>query len=97
MPRSNARTSSTTIARRRRSQPKRPPPAAEEVSDDDQAAATLRRLLRSSVHIPAFKGAHTQGETIEECLADAREVIELHAEVMAERGEPRYLLQWQQR
>jgi antitoxin HicB len=41
-----------------------------------------------SVHIPAFRGAHTQGETVEECLANAREVIELHAEVMAERGEP---------
>jgi antitoxin HicB len=41
-----------------------------------------------SVRIPAFRGAHTQGETVEECLANAREVIELHAEVMAERGEP---------
>jgi predicted RNase H-like HicB family nuclease len=41
-----------------------------------------------SVHIPAFRGAHTQGETVEECLANAREVIELHAEVMTERGEP---------
>jgi predicted RNase H-like HicB family nuclease len=40
-----------------------------------------------SVHIPAFRGAHTQGETVEECLANAREVIELHAEVMTERGE----------
>jgi antitoxin HicB len=40
-----------------------------------------------SVHIPAFRGAHTQGETVEECLANAREVIELHAEVMLERGE----------
>ena len=41
-----------------------------------------------SVHIPAFQGAHTQGETVEECLANAREVIELHAEVMTGRGEP---------
>ena len=40
-----------------------------------------------SVHVPAFRGARTQGETIEECLANAREVIELHAEVMSERGE----------
>ena len=40
-----------------------------------------------SVHIPAFRGAHTQGETIDECLANAREVILLHAEVYAERGE----------
>jgi antitoxin HicB len=41
-----------------------------------------------SVHIPAFRGAHTQGETVEECLANAREVIELHAEIMIARGEP---------
>jgi predicted RNase H-like HicB family nuclease len=41
-----------------------------------------------SVHIPAFRGAHTQGETIDECVANAREVIELHAAVMTERGEP---------
>lgn len=41
-----------------------------------------------SVQIPAFRGAHTQGETVEKCLANAREVIELHAEVMTERGEP---------
>jgi predicted RNase H-like HicB family nuclease len=41
-----------------------------------------------SVHIPAFRGAHTQGETVEECLANAREVIALHLEVLAERGEP---------
>jgi len=40
-----------------------------------------------SVHIPAFRGAHTQGETIDECVANAREVIELHVEVMTERGE----------
>ncbi len=40
-----------------------------------------------SVHIPAFRGAHTQGETVEECLANAREVIELHAEIMTDRGE----------
>lgn len=41
-----------------------------------------------SVHVPAFRGAHTQGETVEECLANAREVIELHAEILIERGEP---------
>lgn len=40
-----------------------------------------------SVHIPAFRGAHTQGETVEECLSNAREVIELHAEILTERGE----------
>jgi predicted RNase H-like HicB family nuclease len=41
-----------------------------------------------SVHIPAFRGAHTQGETTEECLANARDVIALHIEIMLERGEP---------
>ncbi|MBV8580679.1 MAG: type II toxin-antitoxin system HicB family antitoxin [Candidatus Eremiobacteraeota bacterium] len=41
-----------------------------------------------SVHIPAFRGAHTQGETIEECLANARDVIEAYIEVFAEHGEP---------
>jgi len=41
-----------------------------------------------SVHIPAFRGAHTQGETVEECLSNARDVIALHAEVLTERGEP---------
>ena len=29
-----------------------------------------------SVHVPAVPEAHTQGETVEECLAHAREVIE---------------------
>ncbi len=41
-----------------------------------------------SLHVPAFRGAHTRGETLEERLANAREVIELHADVMTERGEP---------
>jgi predicted RNase H-like HicB family nuclease len=41
-----------------------------------------------SVHIPAFRGAHSQGETVEEALANAREVIELYAEILTERGEP---------
>lgn len=35
-----------------------------------------------SVSVPAFPEAHTQGETIDECLFNAREVIEL---VMSER------------
>ena len=29
-----------------------------------------------SVSVPAIPEAHTQGETVEECLANAREVIE---------------------
>lgn len=37
-----------------------------------------------SVHIPALPEAHTQGETIEECVEMAREVIEL---CLAERRE----------
>jgi predicted RNase H-like HicB family nuclease len=41
-----------------------------------------------SVHVPAFRGAHTQGETVEEALANAREIIELYAEILSERGEP---------
>lgn len=40
-----------------------------------------------SVVIPALPEAHTQGETVEECLANAREVIELVLECRAERGE----------
>jgi len=40
------------------------------------------------VAIPAFPHAHTQGETVEEALANAREAIELEIEVLVERGEP---------
>ncbi|MEA2663563.1 MAG: antitoxin HicB [Candidatus Eremiobacteraeota bacterium] len=40
-----------------------------------------------SVVIPALPEAHTQGETVEECLANAREVIELVLGARAERGE----------
>ncbi len=40
-----------------------------------------------SVHIPAFRGAHTQGETYDEAVSNARDVIALHMEVLAERGE----------
>ena len=40
-----------------------------------------------NVRIPAFPHAHTQGDSIEESLANAREIIELELEVMAERGE----------
>jgi antitoxin HicB len=41
-----------------------------------------------SAHIPAFRGAHTQGDTVEETLANARDVIDGYLEVMTERGEP---------
>jgi len=40
-----------------------------------------------SVHIPAFRGAHTQGETYDEAVSNARDVIALHIEILAERGE----------
>lgn len=40
-----------------------------------------------SVHIPAFRGAHTQGETYDEAVSNARDVITLHMEILAERGE----------
>ena len=40
-----------------------------------------------NVVIPAFPHAHTCGDTVEESLAHAREVIELELEVMHERGE----------
>jgi antitoxin HicB len=39
------------------------------------------------VRIPAFPHAHTQGDSVEEALANAREVIELEIEVARERGE----------
>jgi antitoxin HicB len=40
-----------------------------------------------SVLVPALPEAHTQGETVEEALANAREVIELVLESRVERGE----------
>ncbi len=39
------------------------------------------------VRIPAFPHAHTQGETVDDALANAREVIELEIEVAIEHGE----------
>jgi antitoxin HicB len=39
------------------------------------------------VRIPAFPHAHTQGDDVEDALANAREVIELEIEVAIERGE----------
>ena len=40
-----------------------------------------------SVRIPAFPHAHTQGNDVDDALANAREVIELEIEVAMERGE----------
>jgi predicted RNase H-like HicB family nuclease len=39
------------------------------------------------VQIPAFPHAHTQGDDVEDALANAREVIELEIEVATERGD----------
>jgi predicted RNase H-like HicB family nuclease len=41
-----------------------------------------------NVIVPAFPTAHTWGETVEEALAHAREIIELEIEDRTERGEP---------
>lgn len=37
---------------------------------------------------PVLPGCHTQGETVEEALANIREAILLYLEVLKERGEP---------
>ena len=41
-----------------------------------------------SVVIPAFPHGHTQGDTVEEALANAREVILLEIDYLHERGLP---------
>jgi antitoxin HicB len=41
-----------------------------------------------SVVIPAFPHGHTQGDTVEEALANAREVIALEIAYLRERGLP---------
>ena len=39
-----------------------------------------------SVHVPALPGCHTQGETLEEAIANAREVITGYLEALAAGG-----------
>lgn len=39
------------------------------------------------VEVPSLPGCYSQGETIEEALANIREAIELHIETMIEDGE----------
>lgn len=41
-----------------------------------------------SVHVPALKGCHTQGDTLAEALLMAEEAIVLCLESLAERGFP---------
>lgn len=40
------------------------------------------------VQCPTLPGCYSQGETVEECLVNIREAIELVLEDMASRGEP---------
>jgi predicted RNase H-like HicB family nuclease len=55
----------------------------------------LKVLIRSedvggySASIPALPGCHSQGETLEETLANTREAAELWLEVTAEAAEAR--------
>lgn len=39
------------------------------------------------VEVPSLPGCYSQGETVEETLANIREAIELHIETMIEDGE----------
>ncbi len=41
-----------------------------------------------SVTVPALPEVATQGETVDECLANAREAIELSLEVRRDEGDP---------
>jgi predicted RNase H-like HicB family nuclease len=40
-----------------------------------------------TVRVPALPGLNTEGDTLEEALANAREAVELYLEVLRERGE----------
>lgn len=39
-----------------------------------------------SVTVPTLPGCHSQGETLEEALANLREAVELYLEVLSEDG-----------
>ena len=39
------------------------------------------------VEVPALSGCYSQGETLEETLANAKEAIELYLEVLKEEGQ----------
>lgn len=38
--------------------------------------------------VPALKGCHSQGDTLEEAITNIREAIELYLESLKEEGEP---------
>ena len=38
------------------------------------------------VDVPALPGCYSQGETVEECLSNVREAIELYLEVLRDEG-----------
>lgn len=40
------------------------------------------------VYAPDLPGLHTQGDTLEEAIANAREALELHVEGLREDGRP---------
>jgi predicted RNase H-like HicB family nuclease len=41
-----------------------------------------------TVQVPALPGCFTEGDTVEECLVNARDVIGLFIEELTARGEP---------
>ncbi len=41
-----------------------------------------------TVQVPALPGCFTEGDTVEECLENARDVIRLFIEELTARGEP---------
>jgi predicted RNase H-like HicB family nuclease len=41
-----------------------------------------------TVTVPALPGCVTEGETVDECLANAREAIELYLETLTSAGKP---------
>jgi antitoxin HicB len=47
-----------------------------------------REVSGFTVQVPALPGCFTEGETVEECLENARDVIALFIEELTARGEP---------
>ena len=40
-----------------------------------------------TVHVPVLPGCHTQGETLDEAMANAKEAIEVYLESLKQEGE----------